>query len=281
MPEQSARGKLAWAIRGLSVLLLLLAPETGDTGFALLLLGLCIPHGAADHLIFRSRQPAGVGGSDIRFAIFYLVVIVAYGLLWFILPGAALLAFLVVSVYHFGQSYPGNAGNQLLWGTFVLGFPVLLHYGDAQPIVEGMLHRRLFLPNWVSWLVPTLLLLANLLVGYLSKQWTRILDACILAIIYLHTDLLLGFAAYFLIWHSLPAAVDQWRYLQRHLLTDRLGMYLRQLLPLTLGAVVSLGLIYWLLNRQGPEVPYLSQLFILVSLITLPHAFLVDRVYRG
>jgi hypothetical protein len=41
-----------------------------------------------------------------------------------------------------------------------------------------------------------------------------------------------------------------------------------------------MGLVYWWVERQTDVPVDMGLFFILISLITLPHAFLVDRVYR-
>lgn len=273
--------RLSWLVRGLSLLAILLAPATGGTAFALILLALGIPHGAADHLIFRSRLPPGIPFRAPAFLAFYFVIVGLYALLWWGAPELALLVFLGVSVYHFGQPYGGNPASRLLWGCFLLGFPVLYHYPQAAPIVNGMLGYDLQLPPWVATGIPTLLVTANLSFALLNHQQQRLVDLLILGVVFVCTDLLLGFAIFFLLWHALPALIEQWKYLSRHRLSRGWGSYLLQLLPLTLGAFVSMGLAYLLLHQRGSQMPDLSYVFIMVSLITLPHAFLVDRVYRA
>ncbi|WP_157974291.1 Brp/Blh family beta-carotene 15,15'-dioxygenase [Lewinella sp. IMCC34183] len=272
---------LPWIIRGLTLTVLLLAPSGGGAVVALILVALGIPHGAADHLIYRS-QHAGTGTSwSLRFSAYYLLLIAAYALLWLLVPLLALILFLAVSVYHFGQSRAGDPVEQLLWGLFVLGFPVLGHFAQAQPVIAGMIGFSPDLPGWVTAYLPSLFVLSVGAVAIRCDDYERLLDLALLAAVFLSVDLLLGFAIYFLLWHSLPAARDQWLYLRQHSLSGRLSTYLLQLLPLTLGAFVTLALVYWFVLRQadGTALP-LSHLFILVSLITLPHALLVSVVYR-
>ena len=108
----------------------------------------------------------------------------------------------------------------------------------------------------------------------------RLLDLALLAALYLSTDLLLGFGLFFLLWHSMPAAAAQWHYLQRRAVVVNMRGYLRELLPLSLGAIGTLGGLYlWISGGHGAGID-LGVVFMLVSLITLPHAFLIDRVYR-
>ena len=271
---------LAWGIRGLTLLTAVLSPQTGALGLALLLLALGIPHGAADHLIFRSRHPGGSTFPVVPFVTFYAGIVGGYTLLWWWLPDLALGIFLAVSVYHFGQPHGRHLGERILWGSFALGFPVLYHFPQAEPIISGMLGHAVVLPDGWTLGIPVLLVAANLSLALLTGQRDKAVDTLVLTLAYLCTDLLLGFAIFFLLWHSLPALVEQWRYLTRHRLTGGWASYLGQLLPLTAGAFVAMAIAFAFLYGRGDHMPDLSYLFIMVSLITLPHALLVDRIYR-
>ncbi|CAH0999961.1 beta-carotene 15,15'-dioxygenase [Neolewinella maritima] len=288
---------LSWIIRGCSLLLLIVLQysaartDLSASSVAVLLIVLGIPHGAADHLIFQARYP----GQSWRvqrwkFFAFYLVLMLLYGGLWLLLPLLALLLFLGVSVYHFGQSYGiGSLASRMAWGLFVLSFPVLLHWPEARPIIERMVGSSLPPDGTLTIVLCGALVAANLLLPLLdlhadrtNRRATlrRLLDVILLTVVFMSTDLLLGFAVFFLLWHSLPAAVEQWGYLHRHRLSADVWAYGRQLLPLSLGALISLGAVYGWLAQGTVEGIDLGIVFMLVSLITLPHAFLVDRVYR-
>ncbi len=288
---------LSWLVRGITLLLVLFfiqvegnVPLVSSTGLAVTLLALGIPHGAADHLIFRSVRPGVRDRFQLTFTAYYLVLILSYGLLWHFFPVPAFLLFIGLSIYHFGQSYEGHGPVEaLVWGAFVLLFPILLHFDQAEPIISHMVGHSLSLPPAVTTGACLVLLTVNFALPFFGpragafprrESGYRWLDLVLLTSLYLATDLLLGFAIYFLFWHSLPAARLQWKYLSKKQLSRNLTAYLLQLLPLTLGAFASLLLVYIYLVRMDGRSLDLGVLFILISLITLPHAFLVDRVYR-
>ena len=299
--------KLAWGIRVttfLMVLLLIGLEDVGQlpgTGVALLVIALGIPHGAADHLIYRARHPqSSTVRSLLDFSLYYLLLILAYALLWVLLPTVALVLFLAVSAYHFGQEQidtrPASGLLQqlhsLLWGAFVLFFPIVLHLPDAQPIIERMVGQEIPLPDKAQrqcFLVVLVGANAYLAARRASLQQVttgaqfrhrRFLDLILLVLLYLHTDLLMGFALFFLLWHSVPAAVSQWRYLRTHRLSGSVTGYLWQLSPLSLGAALTFVLVYHLWSESPGAGIDLGMVFIFISLITLPHALLVNAVYR-
>ncbi len=111
----------------------------------MLLLGL--PHGATDHGLFLALQDGQRRGKKISFYLAYLAIIAAYGLIWWLSPVVAFFIFMLLSVYHFGQSnwvnlYYGHVilerGHYLLWGIGILLTPILLHAEEAITIVQAM-----------------------------------------------------------------------------------------------------------------------------------------------
>lgn len=234
----------------------------------------------------------------LRFSLYYALLVGAYALLWRVFPVMSLLLFLLVSAYHFGQEQlaasPRGTGklHAILWGGFVLSFPLLCHYEEARPIIEQMVRRELPLlttPQRSAALIGLLAVNAYFILRSHAEartaaerlQWRRsLLDLLLLSALYLSTNLLLGFSLFFLLWHSLPAAVSQWRYLQRQQLTTDLRQYLYQLGPLSLGAALGFVLFYHYWPTDPGAGLDLGPVFIFVSLITLPHALLMDAVYR-
>lgn len=70
--------------------------------FASILLTIGIPHGALDHLLLN---PKISNKGLVKFILKYLAIIVVYLVVWIFLPVPALLVFLLMSAYHFGQSH--------------------------------------------------------------------------------------------------------------------------------------------------------------------------------
>ena len=112
--------------------------------FALILLLVGIPHGGIDHLIHNPNiRPQGLASFILR----YLLLMLGYGLLWWFLPLAALIAFLGMSAYHFGQSHfleQGKLENKegllyLLKGAFFLFIILFGDWAMTQEILSSMI----------------------------------------------------------------------------------------------------------------------------------------------
>ncbi|MFN7116983.1 MAG: Brp/Blh family beta-carotene 15,15'-dioxygenase [Saprospiraceae bacterium] len=262
----------------------------------IILLG--IPHGATDHLIFLqlSRPLTGTKNLD-YFYPYYLLLMALYGLVWWLSPTFAFGIFLTISVYHFGQSnwaeiiFPDKisaALTYLCWGSFVLFLPILWHFAAAAPIIGIITGKAVpsLAPGWSTTICLTLLTLNVWLVFY---WWTKgvltvrllqreLMNLLTLSALFFSTPLLLGFAIYFVVWHSLGSANDQIHFFKTRRSAYSWKHYLRQTLPLSVVAIAGLGFLYWLKTLLGLQ-PHIGILFIFISVITLPHMILMDQLY--
>lgn len=272
--------------------------DSGDTiFFALLLIAAGIPHGAADHLLFRRalvRRGENWGAVLPRFFLLYALLTGAYVLVWWFWPLGALILFLLLSAYHFGQTeyHAVRVGPWrrrllfLLFGSFAIGFPVLWHLREAQPILNALLDNRVEIsPAFARSTAWVLLALNALALFWLPAEkgkarLGRLLELSVLVVLFVSLPLLMGFAVFFLLWHSWPALVDQYRFLKKGREDWSWNDYLRGLLPLSLGAFVLLVPLLFLGPVRIDLASATAKIFLFISVITLPHALLVDFVYR-
>lgn len=117
-----------------------------------------IPHGANDHLLFFNlfkKRALEEGSKTALFFLYYLGLIFLYVCSWFFLPAFSLGIFILISIYHFGQSNlysiplrsaKGKFLSIFLSGTFVLLTPILAHIETALPIIE-ILSKKTDLPS--------------------------------------------------------------------------------------------------------------------------------------
>lgn len=287
---------LAAIVLSLSVPALVTHAELPIALALILLIG--IPHGATDHLIFQHLRQAFLGGTRLtQFYLNYLLLMLGYSLLWWASPWAALLLFLGLSVYHFGQSNWNYAafssqGEALftytIWGALAVFAPLLFHYEEASLIIAGITGGPPppLTTGW-RWTIFGTLLLTNLWwtvylafqfrirPSQLREEWANLF---LLSATFFCLPLLLGFTFYFVFWHSLSSILDQIRFFQQHIRTYDWKNYFLQTLPFSLLAIGGLGGMYWLNGRAGLELN-IGMLFIFISVITLPHMLLIDRLY--
>lgn len=251
-------------------------------GIALVLLILIgIPHGANDLLYRPDKTQKGA----LIFLSLYLGSMILYGLLWWIVPILALLIFLVISVHHFGQSNFENKNwnfpPSLLWGSWLLVAPILIHYQESTQIFGQMM----------AWKISTqysgisaLLLRYSLLSLYLVFIWKKfteskielVIQGIMIALWYESSSLLSGFIIVFALWHSSQSLYYQWKYYQKQESATKpsLAFFGLNMFLFTLIAATFLYALSHFLELN------IAMLFILLSIITLPHVVVMDGIYQ-
>ncbi len=266
----------------------------------ILVLILGVPHGATDLTIFRAFAKRVSGKDLFVFSVAYLGVIGLYAAMWWLLPMQAFGLFMVLSVYHFGQSNLApirynNRGFEILhyvlWGAAALLVPILLHPEEAQSIVAAMTGQVIPVPSQVVllnvlWTIIALNGLAFvflLLTGIISVAVfvREVIHLIVLLQLYFHTSLLLGFTVYFVFWHSLSSVIDQNNFFQCRIRSYRWQHFLWLALPVAaIGAFLVLGLQFWFPAGLVLSPNLMGYVFIGLSLLTLPHMLLVDQLYK-
>ncbi len=263
----------------------------------MLLIGL--PHGATDHGLFLALFTGPPRDRPFSFYFLYALVIAGYGLLWYLFPLLAFVLFILLSVYHFGQSnwadvsysHAGLARcHYVLWGSGILLVPILLHAREAALIVAEMTGSLLPSPGTSSVLLFLAFLAgANLLV-LLVCWWKSVIEGPrlikeiiaygLLMGMFFTNSLLLGFTVYFVFWHSLASARDQLHFF-RHRLSAGVRRQLYLGILTTVGGALAFCLLIWFGPGPGAALSpgVIGGVFVFISLLTLPHMLLVEVLY--
>jgi Brp/Blh family beta-carotene 15,15'-monooxygenase len=266
-------------------------------GFILILLG--IPHGAGDYWIFTYlTKKLPTRKTQLHFILYYLVIILAYGLVWWLVPFVAFLIFIGISIFHFGQSnwhYLAQKNSAwsivtyCLWGTGILGVPILIYHQEASLIIQEITGYYLNLDGiWRTAIIGILIgmniihIVLLRLVKAIDNQlfFKELLGFTTLMALFFNTPLLIGFGFYFVFWHSLDALYDQFRILKLDKKYD-IKSFLVQLTVLTLSSFAGLVILYIFLGSNMNYGLNLGALFLFISMITVPHSILMDRLYHS
>jgi Brp/Blh family beta-carotene 15,15'-monooxygenase len=123
-------------------LYLVLIPDDDVTNIialaAILFFG--VPHGAIDHKIhLKFSKKSNVK----KFILIYVLVGLGFLLWWVLMPLKALLIFIILSAYHFGQELiediaetPKDPILYLSWGLIVLVSPIILKFNELLPTLN-------------------------------------------------------------------------------------------------------------------------------------------------
>lgn len=264
-------------------------------GFFLILLG--VPHGAGDYWIFTYlTKQLESKTRKYRFIMYYFGILAIYGLIWWIAPFAAFLFFLGTSVFHFGQSnwnYLADYNKYistftyLIWGIAILGVPILIYHQEASLIIKEITGTYINLDIFWRFHIIFGLIAINILnivfmffYGAFSKTlfFKELIGFTTLMVLFFTTPLLIGFGFYFVFWHSVDAMYDQINILRLDKKYE-VRSFLYQVAALSFLSFIGLGLLYLILGRNMNYGLNMGVLFLFISMITVPHSILMDRLY--
>ncbi|TVR27654.1 MAG: hypothetical protein EA389_02325 [Ilumatobacter sp.] len=268
------------------------------------LLGL--PHGAVDHLV-----EAAISGHDpttrtsrLRFHVWYLGAMAGYGLVWLVAPTVALAGFLLVSIHHFGQSdlahlrLPGASQLAVQWsrGLFVIGLPLVAHLAVVSPVIGRLgggdpASWSWLADRWALW--SAAIVVQHVVVGAVVARRCddraavrrEAVTVAVLGALFVSVDPLIGFAVYFGLWHSLAHLRVLAEVLGGASSADgRRTLPLRRFVALVapravLSALGLIGLVAAMYATGRPDL-VLPAVFVLVSVLTVPHLVVVERLWR-
>ena len=207
----------------------------------------------------------------------------------------ALLIFIILSAYHFGQELiediaetPKNPILNLIWGLIVLVSPIIFKFNELLPTFNFIGSQSL---NNIPRDFQIITVLAIHLVGYahLAYLFFRgvvhklavirlLLFSVYLLTSYLLLPFIVAFALYFVLFHSINAMRHQFFWMKDRSADYTFIIFLKDLSPFTLLTIVGIsGLIYYL-NPDDWSV-FFTYFFVFISLLTLPHAMLFDELY--
>ena len=256
-----------------------------------------IPHGAIDHVIFLHRRAI----SKWKFYFSYLGGVLINILLWIYFPAIAFFLFLLLSAYHFGQSQLSHYAikgftNKLLyfsWGLALLLGMLSLNQVEILKMITQMedfeqlsifLSGSLLAISFYFFLALTvLLLLRNWWQKNLKTDqfFMELLVYALAFVSFFVFPLLIGFTLYFIVLHSIKVLGEEYdfvnRYLKNHI---SIGRFVQLLLPFSMLSLGGLILIYFLTQSSFLQFPFGYVLLIMISSITMPHAFVMEYFYR-
>jgi Brp/Blh family beta-carotene 15,15'-monooxygenase len=262
-------------------------------GPVLLILG--IPHGAIDNVLYqRSRSM-----SNVRFVSIYLMIVGAIVLLWWILPTIAYVLFLSTSAYHFGQSQFSHyfkrqsIRTRLLfwsWGILLLSSLMLFNSAELDQLAIdysefGSIHilNSTFLLNIVIGSgVITLVLVLWMIYRKELKQSHAFMELFVISMLlasFYILPFLIGFTLYFIILHAWKVMQEEFHFLRKAGMIKSSMDFIKLLSPFSIVSFIGIGLLYIAIYNQWLTTSFGYAILIVISAITIPHAFVMDQFY--
>jgi beta-carotene 15,15'-dioxygenase len=249
--------------------------------FGAVLLTIGIPHGALDHLLLNPKiNNRGL----VIFILKYLLIILIYLIVWILMPLPALIAFLVMSAYHFGQSHFIGMPLSFLKKTsyFITGvfYLSVIFWGDfdnTAVILKNLVNiYPISVYGWPiilgSFIISNLLFIKN----FPGKWWRFSVEMLVMGIILYQLPLLVGFIIYFGFWHALPSMGEEYNSFKSYFGKNKLGNFIKRMMPFTAASIGGMWIILAIFYSGSDADELILLFFILVSLISAPHIWYMN-----
>jgi Brp/Blh family beta-carotene 15,15'-monooxygenase len=261
-----------------------------------------IPHGANDHLLFFNLINKRVDEKNEKSTLFfssYIGLILLYVCCWYLFPTFSLGLFIMISIYHFGQSnvYISPIESKFvklisifLSGSFVLLTPIFAHIETALPVIQTLtknpdflvisdkLGNKLAISTGILMIIHWVILMLSKHIN-LKDGLIEILNVFLLFGLFYYSPLWIGFAIYFTLWHAIPSIEDQINFFKTTRENYNLGKYIREIFPFSLIALLGLFLAFQFSGDYISVNQGLALLFSFIAVITLPHMIMMDLLY--
>jgi Brp/Blh family beta-carotene 15,15'-monooxygenase len=262
----------------------------GDSIAYVMILSLGIVHGANDLLILKKGERNKT--RFLKTILGYLALIGLCILSFFIHSYISLLLFIIISGYHFGEQHFEEklmAPNwwksflYMIYGSLIFLMIFIENMTEVDAIVYSLTESTFseeFI--WIGIIVCSSMLIFLILFGVYKKYTLRmhflkeIFYLALLHLTFKATSLILGFAIYFIFWHSIPSIIDQTKYISGVATKRNVLHYFKAAVPFWGLSIVGLvGLYFWM-----DESLFSSAIFLILFAVTAPHAWVMYRMKK-
>ncbi|MEO0573387.1 MAG: Brp/Blh family beta-carotene 15,15'-dioxygenase [Bacteroidota bacterium] len=246
-------------------------------------------HGANDITLITSLTKKK--GSNKRLLLTYLGAVLLVTLLFMISKGLALIFFILISAYHFGEQHFSHHLKKdsaispflyALYGSVILFMIFSIKLNEVLIVIEDLsgwiLDRNLFIGFLSIGALGTLMCCYKLIKdGILEINPVKeLFYLAVLGITFANSSLVWGFAIYFIFWHSLPSMKDQLHFLYGRASGSNFMSYLKTSSLYWLVSILGLGLLYWLLKDSVDY--FITVVLYVLAAITFPHVLVMSKI---
>lgn len=253
-----------------------------------------ILHGANDLLLIKNTNDSKNKISYLNILIYYIVIVLSVALLFYFIPALALLLFIMLSAFHFGDQqglyFNYSIAKMLqIFYPFVYGMVLLFllfffHDKEVQSIITEII--RFEIP---SIYIEKILTISGLLFIGMSayfywkfesirkKLEKEVFLLLVFAILFKTSSLIWGFAIYFIIWHSIPSIIDQIKFLNGAYRFSYFITYCKKGFVYWFVSLIGIGILYFLFRN---EKVFNALFFSFLAAITFPHAYVIIKMSR-
>ncbi|WP_299523838.1 Brp/Blh family beta-carotene 15,15'-dioxygenase [Winogradskyella sp.] len=231
---------------------------------------------------------------SVKYLLFYIGLVLLNITAFLILPILALVFFVFISCYHFGEQHFHNQMTHLnLWARLLflsygcLIFGLLFYFNSESTsliineLIGYALTEQQFLWFMGFGIVSTIILyglnLKNF--GQDTNHFQELFLIFLFAILFKLAALLWAFAIYFVVWHSIPSLMDQIKTLYGESNKVNIVQYIKSSFVYWLISIVGLVLLY--VATTYFSINFVTVFFAFLAAITVPHVIVMYFLYRN
>lgn len=252
-----------------------------------------ILHGSNDLFVIENLNSNSQKPNFYKSLFTYLGVVLSFVAVFYFIPIFALAVFVIISSYHFGEQHFHNKlqNTQSFWsslfflfyGLLVLFLILSLNPKEVIHIVQDM--TGLLIASQFLNIVLLISALGSIsLFVVLSKTNPKLKSSIFPNVIYLIlftalfavSNVVWGFASYFVLWHSIPSLKDQVNSLYGTFNFKNFLSYFKKAFPYWLASIIGMLVVVWLFKDSKN---FLSLLFAFIAAITFPHVFIMRKLF--
>lgn len=270
-----------------------LLPESFELIFGFILIfTFGMIHGSNDIMIVNALN-GPKRSNKLKVLLAYLLIVSWAVLIFYVVPTAALILFIVFSAYHFGeqhwnhsiQSWSTPMKRLFFWcyGLLILFLIFNFNIETVRIIVfdiTGLNIKNLFTQQTI-WTVSSILV-ALILIHSIQRKIDlqgmikELFSLLVLVIIFKSSSLIWGFCIYFILWHSIPSLLDQITFVYGDYKKKNILKYIMDALPYWIVSMFGIIGLY-MLFKDGKQ--FYSLFFAFIAAVTFPHAVVMLKMF--
>lgn len=258
-----------------------------------LILSIGLLHGSNDLKIIVQTSNKLKGFGFFKLLSGYIFIVTLVGISFYFIPAFALLIFILISAYHFGEQH----WNTLFWkknifvNIFFVSYGLMILFGIfmfndqlTSEIIFNLTNIKLSQIHfkWVLYLTM-LSTFVNSVLLYNKKFFdcnipVELFLLLVFAVVFYKSTLIWSFAIYFILWHSLPSILDQTKQLYGCISKENVFKYVKSSFLYWFVSVFGLSVLFYLLKDDF--IFFNSVFFSLLAAITFPHVMVMRIFYN-
>ena len=259
----------------------------------LLIFSFGILHGANDLTLIENINAQKKTTKYWKVLFYYITIVLSGALLFYTMPWVALMLFIIVSGYHFGEQQWNKQiilvnhwlkfYFQLTYGLLILFLLFVFHEIEVQQIVFAI--TTIENPLLYFLLGLKIITLAFLILGILlylkCKEFQDVIlkelfYLLVFAILFKVSSLIWGFALYFIFWHSIPSMQDQTVFIYGKFSLENFKKYFLTAYIYWIASLAGIALLYFIFKEQKI---FNALFFSFLASITFPHVLVIQKMF--